>query len=146
MKVKKHIMTFIALIIAIAPTFASSNIFSDVFILQKTYAEDSTDIKSKDFMLDVNEITPSKNKYTQGPKDNINDVLSKTTRYLMIAVTSLSVLFMVIWAIKIILAWGDSNEIQNGKKIITYNIIAIVVALLSYSIINLVIWILWSNA
>lgn len=120
----------------------SSNLQSSFWIIRAVAAW--TDIKTTDFMFDANSISPSKNKYTEWPKENINNVLSKVTRYLIMTVTSLAVLFMVIGSIKIILAWWDSNEIQNWKKIITYNIIAVVIALTSYSIINLVIWLLWS--
>jgi hypothetical protein len=48
---------------------------------------------------------------------------------------------MVVGAIKIMLAGGDSSKINNGKAIITYNIIAVVLALMSWSIIQLIIWI-----
>jgi hypothetical protein len=56
------------------------------------------------------------------------------------------VLFIVVGAIKIMLAWGDSWKIKNGKAIVMYNIIAVVLALLSWSIIQLIIWVIWSAA
>gem|GEM_PF-5901848 len=37
---------------------------------------------------------------------------------------------------------GDSSKISSAKNIITYNIIAVVIALLSYSIIQLIVWLL----
>jgi hypothetical protein len=58
---------------------------------------------------------------------------------------TLSLLFMVMGAIMMITSGGSSEKITKWKNIIIYNIVAIVVALLSYSIVKLIIWILWSN-
>ncbi|MDD2566260.1 MAG: hypothetical protein PHY51_05505, partial [Candidatus Gracilibacteria bacterium] len=73
---------------------------------------------------------------------NISNLLKNIVYLLLIIIPSLAVLFIVIGGIKIILAGGDSSKVGQGKTIITFNIIAVVVSLLSYSIIQLTTWIL----
>lgn len=105
---------------------------------------------SSKFELKVSSLMPlsedSKTNYIQSDsKKNITSLLKKITTTLLIFIPSLATLFIVIWWLKIVLAWWDSSKINNGKTIVQYNIMAIVISLLSYSIINLVTWVLWST-
>lgn len=131
----KKILRLIMALLSFSTLFASSTYFA--------YA--ASGMASSDFTFTASDLSPAKSKWDQWPKENVKELLSKISRYLMITITSLAVLFIVVWGIKIITAWWESAEIQNWKKIITYNLIWVVVALLSYSIINLVIWIIWSS-
>ncbi|EKE26945.1 MAG: hypothetical protein ACD_4C00113G0006, partial [uncultured bacterium (gcode 4)] len=90
-------------------------------------------------------LSPAKDKYDQW-ENNVKNLIWNIVRILMIVLPTLSVSFMVVWGIMIITSGWASEKVTKWKNIIVYNIIAIVLALLSYSIVKLVIWILWSNA
>lgn len=107
--------------------------------------QDPNNLAGSNFQLDVNSLTPGENKYSWWAKENINSIINKITKVLLLVIPSLAVLFIVYGAIKIILAWWDSSKVGTGKTIIQFNIIAVVLALLSYSIIQLVIWLLGWN-
>lgn len=116
-------------------------------------SNNSNDLTSPGFMFNPSDLSPSSNKYERG-WDNVKLLLTGDSssgklgiaNLLLIVLPTISVLFMVYgWIIIIISAWV-SEKVTKWKQIIVNNIIAIVVALLSYSIIKLVIWILWSTA
>lgn len=128
----------------IIPSFSSNN---SLFINNtEIHAEWSNDLMSKEFVLDVNSLTPWETKHNSWAKKNIADVLNQIVKFLLITIPTLATMFIVVGALKIILAWWDSTKINNWKTIITYNIIAVCLALLSWSIVQLIIWILWSAA
>lgn len=109
---------------------------------------DSNDMKSKDYMINVSDLSPAEKNASNtatSPKDIINSILEKITQMLLIIIPSLASIFIVVWGIKMITSWWDSSKISSAKNIITYNIIAIVISLLSYSIIQLIVWLLWST-
>jgi len=110
-----------------------------------TFAEGQNDFTSTDFMINVGDLSPSENKYSDWPKWNINNLLNKISQILLVLIPALAVLFMVVWWIKMITAGWDSSKVSSAKNIITYNIIAVVIALLSYAIIQLIVWLLWST-
>lgn len=121
-----------------------SSIIGTVFVsINQTNA--NSDMSSTSFMIDVNDLSPSNNKYTSWPKWNVNNILNRVTQILLVIIPSIAVLFMVVGWIKMITAWWDSSKISSAKNIITYNIIAVVMALLSYAIIQLIVWLLWST-
>ncbi|MDD2487319.1 MAG: hypothetical protein PHS92_03045 [Candidatus Gracilibacteria bacterium] len=103
------------------------------------------DMRSSSFKFDVSSLSPSTKKYTQGG-NNVKALLATITNLLLIILPTISVLFMVSGGIMIIASGGASEKVTKGKNIVIYNIVAIVIALLSYSIIRLVIWILGSTA
>lgn len=103
------------------------------------------DFTKTDFMINVGDLSPSETKYSDWPKWNINNLLSKISQILLVLIPALAVLFMVVWWIKMITAGWDSSKVSSAKNIITYNIIAVVIALLSYAIIQLIVWLLWST-
>lgn len=119
------------------------NTFTQKQIANEAYKNSPDNIGSTAFKLDINKLSPSKNKWTEWPAMNINNLLKNIAYLLLIIIPSLAVLFIVVWGMKIILAWWDSSKVGQGKTIITFNIIAVVVSLLSYSIIQLTTWILW---
>lgn len=103
------------------------------------------DISSSAFMLDVSKLSPSTTTYNMWAEDNIKELSNRIVTIALVMLPTLSLLFMVIGAIMMITSGGSSEKITKWKNIVIYNIVAIVVALLSYSIIKLIIWILWSN-
>jgi len=134
----KKILVYILLTI---PLF-----FGTVFALEGEWDSWSPDdISSPAFMLDVSKLSPSDTKYDMWAEDNIKELSMKIVRIALVMLPTLSLLFMVFGAIMMITSGGSSEKITKWKNIVIYNIVAIVVALLSYSIVKLIIWILWSN-
>jgi hypothetical protein len=96
---------------------------------------------STEFRLNPNDLSPSEKKYTGGTKTNFKILLANIGKYLLIATTTLSVLSIVVGGL-IISTTGPSDRAAKGKTIIVLNITAIVIALFSYSIIQLVSWLI----
>ena len=96
---------------------------------------------STNFSLNPNELSPSEKPYTGGTKVNIKNLLANIGKYLLIATTTIAVLSIVVGGL-MISTTGPSDRAAKGKTIIMLNIMAIVVALFSYSIIKLVSWII----
>lgn len=120
--------------------------FGTVFALEGEWDSWSPDdISSSSFMLDVSKLSPSEHVYNMWAEDNIKELSKRIINIALIMLPTLSLLFMVIGAIMMITSGGSSEKITKWKNIVIYNIVAIVVALLSYSIVKLIIWILWSN-
>ena len=100
-------------------------------------------------MINVSDLSPwekSASTETASPKEIINGFLEKITQLLLIVIPALASVFIVVWGIKMITSGWDSSKVSSAKNIITYNIIAVVIALLSYSIIQLIVWLLWSTS
>ncbi len=108
------------------------------------WASDPDNIAWTNFSLNVNSLTPWSTKYTWWANDNVAEILKKIAKLLLVVIPTLAVLFMVIGAIKIMLAGWDSAKIKNWRAIIIYNITAVALALLSWSIVQLIIWTIWS--
>lgn len=99
------------------------------------------DLMSTDFRLDPNGLSPSEKRYTGGTKKNLTDFLKTIGNTLLIATSTIAVLSIVVGGV-MIATTGPSDRAAKGKTIITLNIIAIFVALFSYSLIRLVSWII----
>lgn len=100
------------------------------------------DMTKTDFKFNVNDLSPGQDKYADGAKVNLKTILSKVGTTLLIVIPMLAVLFMVIGGIMMATAHTDSGQFGKGKTVIQFNIIALVLSLLSYSIIQLVAWVL----
>lgn len=96
---------------------------------------------STDFRLDPNGLSPSEKRYTGGTKTNLTNFLKTIGNTLLIATSTLAVLSIVVGGV-MIATTGPSDRAAKGKTIITLNIMAIIIALFSYSIIRLVSWII----
>ncbi|MDD2916554.1 MAG: hypothetical protein PHH70_01780 [Candidatus Gracilibacteria bacterium] len=99
------------------------------------------DMTSPNFSFDVSSLSPSEKSYKDGTRINLKNILSNIGRYLLIATTTIAVLSLVIGGL-MISTTGPSDRAAKGKTIIVLNITAIVIALLSYSIIRLVSWLI----
>ncbi|MDP3056997.1 MAG: pilin [bacterium] len=69
---------------------------------------------------------------TMKPMANLIDSLLNT---ILAIVAGLGILFLIIGGIRYIRSWGDSDQMEKAKKMITYVIIGLVVILVSYSVI-----------
>jgi hypothetical protein len=97
------------------------------------------------FKFDPNSISPSSKSQTDpyaAGTGNIKPFLQRVARILLIIVSTGAVLSIVIGGFYMATSGGDSEKANKGKIIITYNIIAIFVALLAYGIIQFVTWII----
>jgi len=54
-------------------------------------------------------------------------------------IAGIALLFTVIGGARLAMSYGDEEAIEKGKKQITYSIIALIIALLSYTIVNIII-------
>lgn len=101
----------------------------------------SDDMTSTNFRLNPSDLSPSQKKYNQGTGGNLKTILANVGKYLLIATTTIAVLSIVIGGL-MISTTGPSDRAAKGKTIIMLNIMAVVVALFSYSIIRLVSWLI----
>lgn len=96
---------------------------------------------STDFLFNPNDISPSQKKYIYGTRMNVKGFLANIGQTLLIAVTTIAVLSIVVGGL-MIATTGTTDRAAKGKTIIMLNIVSILVALFSYSIIKLVSWII----
>lgn len=101
----------------------------------------SNDLMSPEFTLNPGQLSPSTERYDQKTVWNLKTLLMKIGNILLIATSTLAVLSIVVGGV-MIATTGPSDRAAKGKTIITLNIIAIFVALFSYSLIRLVSWII----
>ena len=95
----------------------------------------------KSFMFDPNNLAPTTKKYRSGTA-NIPILLDTIAKVLLIVVSTGAVLFIVVGGFLMATSGGDSERANKGKIIITYNIIAIIIAMLSYGVVQFVIWVI----
>ena len=92
-------------------------------------------------MFDPNKLAPTTKKYRSGTA-NIPILLDTVAKVLLIVVSTGAVLFIVVGGLLMATSGGDSERANKGKIIITYNIIAIIIAMLSFGIVQFVIWVI----
>lgn len=100
-----------------------------------------SELTKNTFKFNPNSISPTTTEYSAGT-GNIKTFLNKVANILLIVVSTGAVLSIVIGGFYMAVSGGDSEKANKGKIIITYNIIAICIALLSYAIIQFVTWII----
>ena len=104
-------------------------------------ASSSSDLSTTFFTLDPGKFSPSTKVYDKGTKGNFDQLLANIGKYLLIATSTMAVLSITIGGI-MIATTGPSDRAAKGKTIISLNIMAILIALFSYSIIQIVRWVL----
>ncbi len=67
--------------------------------------------------------------------DNVPEFLASLVKFLLLLIAGLSVIVILIGAFRMAMSQGKSEALTAGKKTITWAIIGLVVALLSYSIV-----------
>lgn len=65
-------------------------------------------------------------------------LLPTITRTVIALAGGLAFLFMIVGGIQILTAYGNEEKIQNGKKTLTYALVGLVIALLSYAIVSII--------
>lgn len=105
----------------------------------------SSPLSSTSFMFDTGKINPSSNPDAfsrQGSTQNVKNLLKTIAETLLVIVATGSVLFIVIGGFFMVTSAGDTEKANRGKIIITYNLMALALAMLSYGIMRLVVWII----
>ncbi len=92
--------------------------------------------------LDSGAFSPSTQEYREGPKGNLQNLLERISGLLLVAISTLAVLLIAVAGFRMAMSSGDSEEATKGKTMVRFNLIAIVLALLSYTIIRFVSWII----
>jgi hypothetical protein len=70
---------------------------------------------------------------------NLSDVIVKVTNIIIFIVGAASVLMLIIGGFRYVLSGGDSAGVEGAKNTILYAIIGVIVAIMSYAIVNFVI-------
>lgn len=95
-------------------------------------------------MIPTSEITPlhANGAAPTNSKDAITGILNKISYLLLMLIPIIAGISGVIaWYFFVFSGW-DSEKIHKAKNIININVVAILISLLSYSIINAVVWVL----
>ncbi len=66
------------------------------------------------------------------------ELLPKVTQVVVGIGAATSVLFVIIGGIEILTAYGNDDRITSGKKTVTYALIGLVIATLSYAIVSII--------
>lgn len=110
-------------------------------------ADGPDSLSSTQFRFDPNSISPSTATYNSGDKEgtsggNTVQLLRKIARFLLIAISTMAVLFIIVGGFLMAISGGDTDRSTKGRTIITYNIQALIISMLAYGIIQFVIWII----
>lgn len=103
------------------------------------------DISSKDFEIDTWVFTIGwKSLKWASAKETINNTLWNIIQKLMIALWVIALFVMTVWAWYMVLYHGEDEYLTKWKNIFVWWITALIVALSSYYLVNLVWYILYS--
>lgn len=68
--------------------------------------------------------------------DNSNDFVGKIVNTLIFVVGGLSVIMIIVGGLLYVLSAGDSGNVTRAKNTVLYAVVALIVALLAYAIVN----------
>lgn len=71
-----------------------------------------------------------------GSYNTVNDLVAAVSNWFLGLVAGIAILFLIIGGIFYLTAYGDENQMKEGKKIITYTIYGLVIILISYSVVT----------
>lgn len=113
-------------------------IFAYIFLSALFIVHAGDNITKSDFTIDLRDIDPvwSGNSIS-GWTAALTSLLSKVASLLLFAIPIVAAVSLIIAGYYYILSSGDSEKATQAKTIIKWNLVAIVVALFSYSIIIL---------
>lgn len=105
------------------------------------------DITSRWFTINVGDVSPGMWVPWSTTKENINYLLWTIIQNLMIALWSIALLIMTIWAGFMLLYFGQDEQLSKWKKIFMSWVYSLIVALSAYYIISIVRYLLyfWDN-
>lgn len=135
-------------IVGLVLFFGTSSVFAAGETLAATpttttpSASQGDTIMGTKFEINTTTFSPSANPI--GAKDGnlANGIIEKIATMLLVVIPLFAVVSIIVGGIFMITAGDSSERASKGKTIIKLNIIALILALLSYSIVQLVLWIL----
>ncbi len=101
------------------------------------------DITSQWFTISVNDISPGMWVQWTTTKENVNYLLGTIIQNLMIALWSLAILIMTIWAWYMLTYYGQDEQLSKWKKIFMSGVYAMITALSAYYIVSIVRYLLY---
>ncbi len=102
------------------------------------FAANTTDITKSDFKIDLSQIDPvGSNKKISTGEEAVTTLLEKFADILLFMMPLIAGVSFIIAAYYYILSSGDSEKASQAKTIIKWNLVAIAVALFSYTLISL---------
>ena len=106
-------------------------------------AAGESDFTSTEFTIETSKISPLKvSGSPTNSQDAVQGILKRLSYVLIMLIPLIAWISGIIaWYFFVFSGW-DSEKIHKAKNIISINIVAILIALLSYSIINAVVWVL----
>ena len=115
------------------------------FYFDKNLAQANTDIKSSNYTIKTQDVVPWTTYKTtnRDTKKRVNDSLLVIIQKLLIPLWVLSAFVMAIWAGYMILSSWQDEVLNKGKKIFKMWIFAVVIALISYLLVELVKYLLY---
>lgn len=101
----------------------------------------SENLLDSSFTLSPSYFSMGKTSYTAGTKGNITTIITKIVRMLFSILAMVAVFSIIVAGYLMIFAGGDPGKAGQAKNIVTYNALAIALALSAYLIIEFVSWI-----
>lgn len=72
------------------------------------------------------------------PDVPIGDLLRRLADILFYLLLAIAVIFLLWGGITMVTAAGDTNKFENGKRIILYSLIGVIIGIIAYGLVNLI--------
>ncbi len=106
-------------------------------------SEAQWDITSQWFTISVDDISPGMWVQWSTTKQNVNYLLGTIIQNLMIALWSISILIMTVWAWYMLTYYWEDEQLTKWKNLFMWWVYAMVIALSSYYIVSIVRYLLY---
>lgn len=103
----------------------------------KECAESGACLEKSNFTINVNDFSPGMDVWGNNTKANVDNALLKIIQTLMVGLWSVALLIMTIGAGYMIFYHGQDDLLSKGKSIFTSGILALVIALSSYFMVDI---------
>lgn len=116
--------------------------FFFVFFAENAFAQ-SSDFTSSGFTINLSSIDPIRNDANVSPNgakgiDGFKTIMKYVSNFLLTMIPLLAGVSIIIAGYYFIFSGGEGDRVSKGKNIIKFNIIAIIVAFMSWSIIYMI--------
>lgn len=74
-----------------------------------------------------------------GANANVDDIISKSINFALMAIAIVSVFMLIIGGFKYTTSNGDSAKVTSAKNTIMYSLIGLIIAIFAYAIVNFVV-------
>lgn len=73
-------------------------------------------------------------------QDTLDNTIQNWVIIILSFVALTAVIFWIYWWFNIMMAWDNDEQVQKGKKIITYSLIWIIIIFSAWLIVNFLVW------